>query len=147
MPKITWKKLEEDILVLSKKIPKKKYNKILCITKGGLILSYYLGRILGVNDIEVINVKSYEEQNQGVVEFLSDKKKIKYLQSWVDEKTLLVDDLLDSGKTLVGVLNQINNLMDIAVIYRKVTPYNSKFNIKYFGRIIDKGWIVFPYEK
>lgn len=57
-------------------------------------------------------------------------------------KTLIIDDIYDTGKTLLEY-SQINNSNNI-VLYSKEKEYK---NIIYYDKYIDfNTWIIFPYE-
>jgi len=108
--KVTYNELIENIELLSKKILESniKYSNIYSVPRGGVPIGILLSKLLNIN--------------------LVDKDKIK-------KDTLIVDDLIDSGKTREKFSEN-----DFAVIYRK----NNK-QVDYYVKDID-GWIEFPYE-
>jgi xanthine phosphoribosyltransferase len=132
---ISWNKLVRDMNSLSDLIPKNKFKAILCITKGGLIPAYYLGKNLGISVIETMGLKSYHGTKRGNIEL----KKLPVIK---DSSTLLiVDDLVDSGATLQYVKKYFKKAKT-AVIYKKPT---STFEPTYWLSE-QKGWVNFPYE-
>jgi len=89
------------------------YDKLFCIPKGGLIVGQILAK-------ELCAEYTIEEEE-------------------ITDKTLIVDDLIDSGKTLSNVAYAGR---DVAVLYRK--PTSPK--VDYF--VEEKtGWIDLPWEK
>ncbi len=106
-------------------IPPNKYKMVCGIPRGGLPLAVYLSHNLNLklkeNDVDhVLDVSYYTE---------AECKKI-----------LIVDDLIDTGKTVLE--NELYRFFDIACLYKK--PW-SKYQPTYFVEETDL-WIVFPYE-
>ena len=117
---ITPQKFHNDIIKLTKLIPKDKYDHICGIPRGGSIIAVYISHYCDIPFIE------YEELN-----YIND-----------DKNVLITDDLTDTGKTLKQF--QDDNI-DTAVIYYKP---RSIVKPTYFVEQMDNDiWIVFPYEK
>lgn len=58
-----------------------------------------------------------------------------------DKGTLLVDDMCDSGNTLL----ELNPVIPVAVLHKR---YSSKYHPDYVVDIIDTDdWIIYPYEQ
>lgn len=108
--KINYQKLQSDINILAFKLDSSKYDGIYGIPRGGVIIGALLANKMGIQLVDAPT-----------------------------SKTLIVDDLIDSGKTLKPYLKQGN---DIAVLYRK--PY-SPFNTIYTVETINN-WVEFPFE-
>ncbi len=111
MKKITYDKLERDSLCLAwhlKKPSAKKYKNIYPIPRGGCIVAAYVSRVLEIPITEKLETDS-----------------------------LVIDDLIDSGKTLADYQSN-----DRAVLYRK--PHSPA--VDYAIEEIDD-WIQFPYEE
>ena len=104
--KIKYKQLIKDSEELSKQIDKNRYKSIYGIPTGGLIPAFVISKKLGLPFVDMPN-----------------------------KNTLVVDDLIDSGRTLEGFSN------DCAVLYRK--SYSPETN--YCLREV-KGWIDLPHE-
>ena len=106
MLKIDYKKLKSDLDNLVKLVPKDKYKSIYAIPRGGVPIGMYLASKLNLE--------------------LVDK---------IEQATLVVDDLIDSGNTTKDIKN------DIAVLYIK----SHSPEPTYYVDKID-GWIELPYE-
>jgi len=98
--------LQNDILKLSKLIDYRKYNNIYAIPRGGVPIGIALSGILNLP-----------------------------LSDTVNPNTLVVDDLIDSGKTLEKCTN------DTAVLYRKKHSPNTTYVVREIN-----DWIELPYE-
>lgn len=113
MEKITFDTYEEDIFTLAKKIGEsgKEYKALYPIPRGG----YYPAIVLS----NVLHIPVAYNLNR-------------------DVPTLIVDDIVDSGKTLEAYPDY-----DKAVVYAK--DY-AKDNVTFYGEIKD-GWLLIPDEK
>lgn len=92
-------------------------------------------------------LSSYDdERNQSQIRNLT-----QHSLNLVGKNVLVVDDLIDSGKTLDyldGILHFSNQFMKYAVLYRKdetkcKIPYSDLF---YYQEIPQKEWVEFYYE-
>lgn len=130
----------------------KKYSTILCITKGGMHLAYYLADALQIKDIRTYCCSSYmDDNNQGAMNVYYQPE----LTEFADKNILVVDDLIDSGKTLQHILEIYpNHHMDIAVLYTKekhtLQDQAEKQNVHIYAlqeNLPADTWISFYYEE
>jgi hypoxanthine phosphoribosyltransferase len=62
----------------------------------------------------------------------------------VNKNTLFVEEIIDSGKTLLELENKLNGALVVCMTKR----YTSKFEPFYFAKLIeDDSWLVFPWEE
>ena len=64
-------------------------------------------------------------------------------------KVLVVDDVLDTGKTAEAIKHKIESHgaeVKLAVVYRKPTSNQSRVAADYYARDLGEEWIVFPHE-
>jgi len=108
MKTLTYKKLAEDTKKLAESIDGSKYDSLYAIPRGGVPIALMLSSHLDLPLVEEVS-----------------------------EKTLIVDDLIDSGSTLKAYPDN-----DAAVLYAK--PHSPE--VTYFIDTIDD-WIEFPYEQ
>ncbi len=120
--KITWKEFIEDIRLLQKKIEpiQWKLTGIYGIPRGGLAVAVLLSHKTGLP-------------------IIMDKKKI-------TSKTLIVDDIADSGKTLQKLLRSIKKKRKDVIIATVWYYPASKINPDYYIKIKENNWIIFPWE-
>jgi hypoxanthine phosphoribosyltransferase len=116
-------------------------QEIVAISRGGLTFGHLLSDFLRI-PIWTINIQSYSDiQTQGEVNIIG------HLQTSIEGKhILLVDDVSDTGKTLVRAVEYLKTLKP-----KKITTMTmlykpqSVFRPDYFAKQTSK-WIVFPYE-
>ena len=115
--KINFEELKKETKQLCKKIPKK-YKYVFGIPCGGLIPAYIVSDFLNV---PLLSIKDYQK--------IKNKNKV-----------LVVDDLLDSGKTISKYSKS-----DKAVVFYK-TNSNLKL-VNYFQKEVPNEWLDLPHEK
>lgn len=126
----------KDLQKLAAKIPLKKYNRIIVIGLGGMYPAYFLAKYLGISNLSLVVFNSYIDGKSGEL-----KLKTKKLPTSYSSKILIVDDLVDSGKTLKEVKRWFP-LAKTATLYKKDNSPAPDFFIQSF-----KNWIQFPWEK
>lgn len=136
---ITWEEFHAHSKALCAKIKAEgEYNKIVAISRGGLIPAGILAYELNIRNSQAINISSYDEDKQRSeqdIEFCS-------LVGEVDEKTLIVDDLSDTGKTF-RILRAIYPNAQYVSVYAK--PEGSKV-VDIYAQSMPDEWIVFPWD-
>ena len=135
---VTWEEFIRDIRILASKLEGKGFDKILVITKGGLIPAYFLAKHLGIDYISTFCVKSYDDGNNKRGELEIIKADDYYGARW-----LVVDDLIDSGETLNLIKKYYGNV-EVAVVYKKAGA--PKGLVDYFVEELPKAWVNFPWE-
>ena len=127
---------------------KKTYDRLIYLPRGGLAFARQVLDCTGISKFSGTTVTSYsgvgEKGEARIINPLTDSVK--------NESILVLDDIADSGDTLVKSKKYLLSLgatnVDIAVIYAKQRAL--KLNIKpdYFAtKIPDNAWIVFPGER
>ena len=131
-------KLAEDI-----RKSKVKVDTIIGISRGGLVPARFMSDFLLIPDIKIISAGFYlgpKKKMEKPIIYTSIGKEI------VNKNVLLVDDVADTGETLIAVKRHILEKgareVYIAVIYKK--PWN-KAEIDFYAKETD-AWIVFPWE-
>lgn len=119
----------------------KTIEEIVAISRGGLTLGHLLSDFLRV-PIWTIAIQSYTDiQTQGEIKITGT------LQNSIEGKhILLVDDVADSGKTLVRARDYLHEagakkVTTMTMFYKP----HSVFRPDYFAKQTEK-WILFPYE-
>lgn len=116
-------------------------DQIVAISRGGLTLGHLLTDFLRI-PISVITIQSYTDIQASGEAVLTAK-----LQNSIKHKyILLVDDVADSGKTLVRATKYLNRagagkITTVTMFYKP----RSVFRPDYFAKQTTK-WILFPYE-
>lgn len=116
-------------------------DEIVAISRGGLTFGHILSDLLRV-PIWTITIQSYTDiQTQGEIQITGK------LQNSIENKhILLVDDVADSGKTLVRAVDYLREAKaeEITTMTMFYKP-RSIFRPDYFAKQTTK-WILFPYE-
>ena len=122
---------------LAKLLKKTGICQIVAVTRGGLVPAAILAQFLGVRKISCIALASYDEQNQpGRLQCMSEPNLP------IDEHTLFVDDLYDSGNTY-SYLKERYPSAKVAVLYSKNPQAELDFPAE--PKPAD-AWLIFPWE-
>ncbi len=142
---LTWKKINEAILRLAQNIISEglETDLIVGILRGGYIVARILSDMLGTDNIGVVEVKFYK----GIEERA--ERPIITQPLTVDVKgksVLIVDDVVDSGRTLEIVTEQVR-LRGAKSVRTAVLFYKPKSIIKpdFYAQEV-REWVVFPWE-
>ena len=130
--------IHTDCIELAKKIKKKyKPEKLILISRGGLIPGSIIANYLGIQDVDVIALKTYADRKRS--------KEIKVYKRIKSEKKLVViDDLVDSGETAKIVKEMMPN-SKFVVLYAK-TSGKKQADLHLYD-FKDSDWLVFPWEQ
>jgi xanthine phosphoribosyltransferase len=135
---LSYHDIHTDCIELAKKIKKKyKPEKLILISRGGLIPGSIIANYLGIQDVDVIALKTYADRKRS--------KEIKVYKRIKSEKKLVViDDLVDSGETAKIVKEMMPN-SKFVVLYAK-TSGKKQADLHLFD-FKDSDWLVFPWEQ
>ena len=139
MKNITFAEIKDACQIIADKIKSENHEKITiaAVARGGLIPATIIAHILGIKDIRFIRLSSYADDHQqsSLVDTSSDEIPN-------DETTYIIDDICDSGETLL----YLRKKYPLATIY---TLINKNPTIKPdFAPITEPMglWITFPWE-
>ncbi len=118
------------------------FQAIVCITRGGLVAAAVVARELGIRVIETVCVASYAHMNQGELQVLK-KVAPDVVGSGQGKGVLIVDDLVDTGKTARIVREMIPNA-HFATVYAK--PMGRPMVDTYVTEVSQDTWIYFPWD-
>ncbi|MBC7405854.1 MAG: hypothetical protein H7230_00050 [Candidatus Parcubacteria bacterium] len=74
------------------------------LSRGGLPVAGFLSYITGIKQIDTLNIWSYEDKSQGEIHFID--KDFGHIQAM---RVLIIDDLVDSGKTLLEAKSHLES--------------------------------------
>ena len=140
---VTWKDYHETAQKLAACIldHSEPFDKIIAISRGGLTLGHLLSDFLRI-PISTMSIQSYTDiQTHGEIHITE------RLRTCIrGQRILLVDDVSDSGKTLVRAIKYLKYLSpkkitSVTMFYKPHSIYRPDF----FARQTSK-WIIFPYE-
>jgi xanthine phosphoribosyltransferase len=124
-----YEEFREDLKSLTQKIDQT-FDTLIPISRGGLSMGQMLGEFYDIREVYAINTIGYEDTQK------LDEVKVFNIPSLKDnQKVLIVDDIVDSGDTLVEVLKVLKEK------YPKVTFYTASIFYKPTA-IIEPTWYV-----
>ena len=143
MLRLTWDQFHRDCEILAGNVRKsgRTYDKLMCITRGGVFVGGLLAHMLDIRNVTTIALKLYTFDQQGqVVEQLSAPD-----LPLPGTRMLVVDDMLDSGRTLSYITDKWGEEydIDIAVLYDKG---GGTLRPTFTAREIPDEWVWFPWE-
>jgi xanthine phosphoribosyltransferase len=134
---ISWEQLHRDSKALAWRLVNQvTWKGIVAITRGGLVPAAIIARELEIHLVDTVCISSYNWKNQG---------KIQILKS-VDgdgEGWLLVDDLVDTGKTAT-VAREMLPRAHFATVYAK--PAGRPVVDTFITEVSQDTWILFPWD-
>lgn len=143
--KVSYEELQKKCVTLAEKISHIGFQPdlIVSVTRWWLLSAYFLADRLWVKSIETINIITRDGKDSGEIRDVT-----KIPKDFTEFKTLIVDDLIDSGKTMKYILDQytFNPLQTkIATIYcKKDATLKPDFFVE---EVSSDAWIIFPYER
>jgi len=98
-----YREFQEDLITLTQKIDQE-FDLILPIARGGLSMGQMLGEYYNIRNVYAVNTIGYEEQTKlDEVDVFNIPNLNKF------RRVLIVDDIVDSGDTLVAVLKLLTS--------------------------------------
>ncbi|WP_424983050.1 xanthine phosphoribosyltransferase [Maritalea sp. S77] len=140
---VSWDQFHRDSRALAWRLMNEEpFDAIVCITRGGLVPAAIIARELGIRVIESVSVKSYDYKDQGELEVVKP-----ICQEIVDlDKTgrvLIIDDLVDTGKTGRAVQAMLPNA-HFSTVYAK--PLARDLVNSFVTEVSQDTWIYFPWD-
>jgi len=116
------------------------WKAVVAITRGGMAPAMIVARELDIRVIDTISVRSYEHQSQTAAAVL---KAPDAALMGDGEGILVVDDLVDSGKTL-ELVRSLYPKAHLATVYAK--PKGRPMVDTYITEVSQDTWIFFPWD-
>ena len=142
---ISWDQIHRDSRALAWRLDGKgpddgAWRAIVAITRGGMAPAMIIARELDVRTVDTISIKSYDHQDQ------LDAKVLKHPDSGMmgdGTGILIIDDLVDSGKTL-EVVRALYPKAHFATVYAK--PKGEPQVDTFITGVSQDTWIFFPWD-
>ena len=141
-------KLMQKLTTMISVYSQEKFDLVVGISRGGLIPALLMSQTWDVS-LDIIVTSSYNKENQQMQLKIGKPSYLCFPDINKDSKILIVDDLVDSGKTMQAVVDLyrkkgFKNIKTAVLIYKR----SSEFDPDYFAAGADEDtWIKFPYEK
>ena len=116
------------------------WRAVVAITRGGMAPAMIVARELDIRTVDTISIKSYDHQDQ------SEARVLKYPDAeMMGDGTgiLIIDDLVDSGKTL-EVVRAMYPKAHFATVYAK--PKGRPQVDTFITEVSQDTWIFFPWD-
>jgi uncharacterized protein len=143
---LTWTQVEDLAIRLADRLPTA-YDVMLVITRGGMVPACIISERLNLRNILVAAVMFYSDLERTL-------DKPIFLQFPADpllngRRVLIVDDVWDSGRTIVAVRDRVvdaGGIPDTAVLHYK--PNHSQYSALRPDFFVDEtdAWIVYPWD-
>ena len=116
------------------------WRAVVAITRGGMAPAMIVARELDIRTVDTISVKSYDHQTQGAPRIIKSPD-----MAIVGDGTgvLIVDDLVDTGRTL-EVVRAIMPRAHVATVYAK--PMGRGQVDTFITEVSQDTWIFFPWD-
>ena len=141
---VSWDQLHRDARALAWRLqgeaPVDGWKAVVAITRGGMAPAMIVARELDIRTVDTISVKSYDHQSQSEASVLKHPD-----AEMMGDGTgvLVVDDLVDSGKTLELVRALYPNA-HFATVYAK--PQGREMVDRFITDVSQDTWIFFPWD-
>ena len=141
---VSWDQMHRDARALAWRLqddaPEGGWRMVVAITRGGMAPAMIVARELDIRVVDTISVKSYNHQQQSEPEVIKSPD-----MDLVGDGSgvLIVDDLVDTGRTLEVVRKHMPKA-HVATIYAK--PMGRKMVETFVTEVSQDTWIFFPWD-
>ncbi len=135
---ISWDQLHRDSKALAWRLYDRaqSWHGIVAITRGGLVPAAVIARELEIHNVDTVCISSYNWKDQGDADII---KKI----DGNGEGLLIIDDLVDTGKT-AKIVREMLPKAYFATVYAK--PDGKPLVDAYVTEVSQDTWILFPWD-
>jgi xanthine phosphoribosyltransferase len=142
---VSWDQIHRDSRALAWRLDKRgpdngAWRAVVAVTRGGMAPAMIVSRELDIRTVDTISVKSYNHQAQ------TPPRVIKAPQADImgdGTGILIIDDLVDTGKTL-ELVRQLYPKAHFATVYAK--PSGKPMVDTYITEVSQDTWIFFPWD-
>ncbi|RMF39614.1 MAG: xanthine phosphoribosyltransferase [Alphaproteobacteria bacterium] len=143
---VSWDQIHRDARALAWRLdrqgpgPDGSWRAVVAITRGGMAPAMIVARELDIRVVDTISVKSYDHQARSEAEVL--KPPVAEMIG-EGEGVLIIDDLVDTGKTL-ELVRRLYPKAHCATVYAK--PKGRPMVDTYITEVSQDTWIFFPWD-
>jgi xanthine phosphoribosyltransferase len=140
---VSWEQFHRDSRALAWRLSAAgPFQKVVAITRGGLVPAAVVARELGIRVIETVCVASYDYDKQGQIEVLKPISK-RIVGNNGGTGVLIVDDLVDTGAT-AKVVREMMPKAHFATVYAK--PAGRPMVDTFITEVSQDTWIYLPWD-
>ena len=142
---VSWDQFHRDARALAWRLHEAgPFEAVVCITRGGLVPAAIVARELNVRLIETVCIASYQDyRNQGELKVIKGVGPEVTSMRAKGQGVLIVDDLVDTGKTARIVRDMLPNA-HFATVYAK--PMGRPLVDTFITEVSQDTWIYFPWD-
>ena len=134
---VSWEELHRHAKALAWRVMEQgPWEGLVAVTRGGLVPAAIVARELEIRLIDTVCIASYDDEERGTLSVL--KKVPGDGTGW-----LIVDDLVDTGKTAQAVRNMLPKA-HFATVYAK--PAGRPLVDTFITEVSQDTWILFPWD-
>ncbi|HET7409608.1 MAG TPA: xanthine phosphoribosyltransferase [Paracoccaceae bacterium] len=143
---VSWEQMHRDARALAWRLDKQgpgqagAWKAVVAITRGGMVPACIIARELNIRIVDTVSIRSYEHQTQTEARILKEPDADVVGDG---EGVLIIDDLVDSGRTL-GVVRARYPNAHFATVYAK--PKGKPMVDSYITEVSQDTWIFFPWD-
>ncbi|MBM7067641.1 xanthine phosphoribosyltransferase [Actibacterium sp. 188UL27-1] len=143
---VSWDQIHRDARALAWRLDKRgplddgAWKSVVAITRGGMAPAMIVARELDIRTVDTISVKSYDHQSQSAAKVL--KSPDQPLMG-TGHGVLVIDDLVDSGRTL-QLVRDLYPDAHYATVYAK--PKGRDMVDTFITEVSQDTWIFFPWD-
>ena len=143
---VSWDQIHRDARALAWRLDGKgpdggAWRAVVGITRGGLVPAMIVARELDIRVVDTISVKSYSHQAQAAEAIVTKSPQPDLMGDGTG--ILVVDDLVDTGKTL-ELVRRLYRKAQVATVYAK--PSGKPMVDSYITEVSQDTWIFFPWD-
>jgi xanthine phosphoribosyltransferase len=144
---VSWDQIHRDSRALAWRLDKHgpgedgAWRAVVAITRGGMAPAMIVARELDIRCVDTISVKSYDWQKQAEAEIL--KAPDAAVMGRDGTGILVIDDLVDTGKTL-ELVRRLYPKAHFATVYAK--PQGRAMVDTFITEVSQDTWIFFPWD-
>ena len=141
---VSWDQFHRDSRALAWRLAEAgPFTALICITRGGLVPAAIVARELGIRMIETVCIASYHDYtSQGGLQVLKGISS-DVVKPGDGKGVLVIDDLVDTGKTAQVVRDMLPNA-HFATVYAK--PLGRPLVDTFITEVSQDTWIYFPWD-
>lgn len=137
---VPWEQIQRDCRALAWKLLdiRKDWSRLVAVARGGLVPAAIIARELDIHFVDTVCVSSYTVREQGSTNILKRPDLV-----GVDDSWLIIDDLVDTGKTAKIVRDMFKGA-HFATVYAK--PEGRCLVDTFITEVSQDTWVLFPWD-
>ena len=140
---VSWDQLHRDARALAWRLDGREWRAIVAVTRGGMVPAMIVARELDIRAIDTISIKSYKGNGPSDQADLQVLKQPDAALMGDGDGILVIDDLVDSGRTL-ELIREMYPKAHFATVYAK--PKGKPMVQSYVTEVSQDTWIFFPWD-